>query len=115
MRHEWEVSHHTYANTVMIGAFRRCGNCGLEQERVTEHEWGRVAGYRWYPKIGRCKGRVEGVLIYATIGTGPQFRYVAKSPSNRGSFEVRELEVNSPWQLVRCRQRRGDVWFLEYV
>ena len=34
---------------------RECRNCGAIQAKHANHVWGRVTGYYWEPKVGRCK------------------------------------------------------------
>jgi hypothetical protein len=39
----------------MRGPLRRCAHCGAVQTKESQHSWGRVVGYRWFPLAGRCK------------------------------------------------------------
>lgn len=47
--YQWENNH----------GVRKCRRCGLRQVKLVEHEWMRVAGYKWYPESDgrkRCPG-----------------------------------------------------------
>jgi hypothetical protein len=59
-KHEWGAVHPNESPEYFFRTVRRCRLCGKEQERVTEQLWGRVTGYRWRPKVGRCSGKREG-------------------------------------------------------
>lgn len=52
MRHEWFDSS---GNDRPFRRFRKCANCGIEQEHVANYEWMRVVSYQWWPLVGRCK------------------------------------------------------------
>jgi hypothetical protein len=55
MKHQWnDVSEE---NGILGPPKRRCANCAVEQERITEHAWMRVTGYHWWPLAGRCQER----------------------------------------------------------
>ena len=61
MRHDWE--HVSRVAADLSGMYlRRCKNCGAEQERTQDHNWGRVIGTRWLPLVGRCKGQMQEKL-----------------------------------------------------
>lgn len=51
MAHKWEW---VPQNEHPFERWRRCTNCGAEQERIADRSWNRVTGYSWYPKAGRC-------------------------------------------------------------
>lgn len=55
MRHKW--TRHPDSETVRrpFQVVRLCTNCGAEQTKHSDHEWGRVVGYHWWPTVGRCK------------------------------------------------------------
>lgn len=60
MKHKWE-SKNPAPNTKYFKYFgchdlRECENCGAIQAKYSNTEWGRVIGYSWYPKVGKCKG-----------------------------------------------------------
>jgi hypothetical protein len=64
MKHKWE-SRNPAPGTKWFKYWgchdlRECVNCGAIQEKHPEHLWMRVTGYKWYPKVGRCKGKKEG-------------------------------------------------------
>ena len=50
MRHDWDEFYELLARK------RRCRNCGAVQTHDNIQSWGRIVGYTWYPKAGRCKG-----------------------------------------------------------
>lgn len=52
MRHNWFDSS---GNDRPFRRFRKCSNCGVEQEHVTNQLWMRVVSYQWLPLVGRCK------------------------------------------------------------
>jgi hypothetical protein len=54
MRHDWGRYVLPGQVALMHGTMRKCNNCGKTQERVATTNWGRVVGYNWYPKAGRC-------------------------------------------------------------
>lgn len=54
MAHEWKDVHQGVEGVFNYGK-RKCINCGAEQTKESKHEWGRVKGYHWTPKVGRCK------------------------------------------------------------
>ena len=60
MKHEWEYKNPApgtkYFKYFGCHDLRECSNCGIIQEKHSETSWGRVTGYKWYPKAGRCKG-----------------------------------------------------------
>jgi hypothetical protein len=41
---------------------RRCKLCGATQDLNSQTLWMRVKGYRWEPKVGRCKGTNSGII-----------------------------------------------------
>lgn len=60
MRHEWEIKYmaskeNRHSPHAMQYKHRICKNCGAEQMQEAEYEWMRIVGYRWHPKVGRCK------------------------------------------------------------
>mgnify|MGYP001611540764 CR=1 FL=1 len=60
MRHGWKIVYmamkgYRHNPHEMQYKHRICQNCGAEQMQDANYEWGRVKGYYWYPKIGRCK------------------------------------------------------------
>ena len=65
MKHEWE--HRNPAPGTKYGKYfgcldlRECKNCGAIQAKESKTAWMRVTGYIWYPKAGRCKGKIKGV------------------------------------------------------
>jgi hypothetical protein len=52
--HQWIDSS---GNDRPFRRFRRCENCGVEQEHTTNYLWMRVVSYQWWPLVGRCKGK----------------------------------------------------------
>lgn len=64
MKHNWEeVSLNIAGNPVkrhwdMRFRWRVCRNCRAKQRYDTQYSWMRVVGYRWHPKVGRCKPNV---------------------------------------------------------
>lgn len=55
-KHEF-IEHRTdNAMQMMLGKMRKCINCGSIQQKLQKQSYGRVTGYLWFPKIGRCKG-----------------------------------------------------------
>ena len=58
MKHQWEpFNHETPAMTMMCAPGRICVHCKARQDKETQYSWMRVVGYRWYPLVGRCKGK----------------------------------------------------------
>lgn len=62
MKHEWE-NKNPAPNTKYFKYFgchdlRECKKCGAIQEKHADYNWGRVVGYRWQPKVGRCKSNL---------------------------------------------------------
>lgn len=60
MKHNWiELS--WSLRSIMQQRIRVCRNpgCLAIQEHATNHEWMRVVGYYWHPKVGRCGLRTE--------------------------------------------------------
>jgi len=57
MKHDWEDIHGELPPMKALSVYgaRRCKNCGAEQVKEPQHLWGRITGYIWYPKAGRCK------------------------------------------------------------
>lgn len=59
-QHNWQIRYmpiredrgHSHS---MQYKHRVCLTCDVEQAQTANYEWGRVVGYSWYPKIGRCK------------------------------------------------------------
>ena len=71
MKHNWSYKNPA-PNTRWFKYFgchdlRQCTKCGIVQEKQAEHSWMRVTGYKWYPKAGRCKGRVIRGKLKCTI------------------------------------------------
>lgn len=65
MKHEWE-GRNPAPNTKWFRYFgchdlRECTVCGAVQVKEPETAWMRVTGYRWYPLVGRCKGKGTGI------------------------------------------------------
>lgn len=56
MKHEWEHPA-ILISKFGVNGFRRCLNCGIEQQKDDVQSWGRIVGYRWWPLAGRCKGK----------------------------------------------------------
>lgn len=54
MRHAWVRFGEDRVNPFRV--LRWCRRCGRIQERIAEQNWGRVTGYLWRPKVGRCPG-----------------------------------------------------------
>lgn len=63
MKHDWEYVNPApgtkYFKYFGCLDLRECKNCGVIQEKHSNQEWGRVTGYYWHPKAGRCKGVKE--------------------------------------------------------
>lgn len=59
MRHQWEDAG-SYTARRPFQKWRRCKNCGKEQQQQSRHLWGRVVGYFWTPKAGRCQVAKSG-------------------------------------------------------
>lgn len=58
MAHEWE-SRNPAPGTKWFQYWgchdlRECVRCGAVQAKHADHSWGRVTGYHWEPKVGRC-------------------------------------------------------------
>jgi hypothetical protein len=58
--HKW-IDRDTTPNTKWFKYFgchdlRECANCGAVQVKEADHEWMRVTGYYWTPKVGHCRG-----------------------------------------------------------
>lgn len=55
MRHDWHDPRPNSIEFLMAPAFRKCRNCGAEQELDITHEWMRIVSRRWVPLVGRCR------------------------------------------------------------
>lgn len=63
MKHDWEPKNPA-PNTPYFKYFgcvdlRECRNCKKVQAKHADHLWGRVTGYYWTPKVGRCPGKSD--------------------------------------------------------
>ncbi len=58
MKHEWHILHYGL-RSIMQTKIRVCQICYAIQEQATDYSWMRVVGYRWYPKIGRCRTHTD--------------------------------------------------------
>jgi len=63
MKHNWEHKNPAPGTKYFIyfgcHDLRKCKNCGAIQRKDAEYEWGRVIGYSWWPKVGKCKGIMD--------------------------------------------------------
>lgn len=55
-KHDWEnIRGNDKKYGISFSERRLCKTCGAFQKKSTQHSWGRVVGYRWWPLVGRCK------------------------------------------------------------
>ena len=54
MAHKWIALPRNTPADLMCGPRRQCENCGAIQTKESKTNWGRVTGYFWWPKVGRC-------------------------------------------------------------
>ena len=64
MAHKWESRDPT-PKTKWFKYFgcidlRECTKCGAVQAKHADYLWGRVVGYHWEPKVGRCPTDKKG-------------------------------------------------------
>ena len=63
MAHEWESKDFApgtkYFQYFGSHDIRECKKCGAIQVKDADYLWGRVVGYSWSPKVGRCKGKLN--------------------------------------------------------
>ena len=98
MRHEWETLPSTVSEPNLWGK-RRCRNCGAVQEYEQLQNWMRIVGYRWYPLVGRCKGKSVDQLtitqVAARLGCTPGN---VRNLVQRG--RIRATKVNARLYLI---------------
>ena len=64
MKHDWEYLNPAPGTEYFekywgCHDLRKCRNCQKIQAKYSDHVWGRVTGYYWSPKVGRCQGKKE--------------------------------------------------------
>jgi hypothetical protein len=63
MKHDWDHPNPKPGSKWFkyFGAadLRVCKNCGKHQVKESQTHYMRITGYRWYPLVGRCKGKPD--------------------------------------------------------